>query len=175
MYCRHAYWSEPTIVGICAYINRIMMIHNRNEWGGSTVLIKSSPLKNRFPTRHFRIYGLGPWPWRNFQQQRASTVKRVVEISSNVSQQKSRVCACSCKTICVQRQIFRKIFPPRQRAPPRSNDRHCNVGNLPFLRTGSEQNLSLFCTSLLSYFISLQKRAIMKTSSVDLSVIKVSR
>lgn len=58
MYCRRTYWSEPTIVGICAYIKRIMMIHNRNEWGGSTVLIKSSPLKNRFPTRHFRIYGL---------------------------------------------------------------------------------------------------------------------
>lgn len=133
------------------------------------------PVKKSLPHPPLSYLWSGPWPWRNFQQQRASTVKRVVEISSNVSQQKSRLCDCSCKTICVQRQIFRKIFPPRQRAPPRSNDRHCNVGNLPFLRTGSEQNLSLFCTSLLSYFISLQKRAIMKTSSVDLSVIKVSR
>lgn len=158
MYCRHAYWSEPTIVGICAYINRIMMIHNRNEWGGSTVLIKSSPLKNRFPTRHFRIYGLGPWPWRNFQQQRASTVKRVVEISSNVSQQKSRLCDCSCKTICVQRLIFSEdiSFAPKS-SPAIKTTATATLETSHFCGQGVNK-ISLYSVPLSSPIFSVYKR-----------------
>lgn len=116
------------------------------------------PVKKSLPHPPLSYLWSGPWPWRNFQQQRASTVKRVVEISSNVSQQKSRLCDCSCKTICVQRLIFSEdiSFAPKS-SPAIKTTATATLETSHFCGQGVNK-ISLYSVPLSSPIFSVYKR-----------------